>query len=247
MIRNSRDVGSPTCRLEREYVTKQAQHVLSAFPWRKYVLDAVSEQHDSNTIVVPHRRHCQHRRQLTRKLALEAADCAEALRAGEVDGQHDCQLALLDVPFHERPPHARCDVPVDRADLVSRLVFTHLRELHPLTLEYTPVFTGEERVHQPAGAQLDELYLPQDLRRNSLTNCFTTSGGRMDDGGLCLFPLAAAEQRPSWLDGFVATRNRISSAAAPAKGAAPSDHGAGTVARMRVTIASLVTSSASAS
>ena len=107
---------------------------------------------------------------------------AEPLRAREVDGEHDRELALLDVALHERPPHARRDVPVDRAHLVAGLVLAHLGELHPLPLEHGAVLAGEERVHEPARAELDELDLPEDF-----------GGRRADRDAPAAQPLAGAD------------------------------------------------------
>ena len=105
-------------------------------------------------------------RELRRDLALEAPTRAESLRARHVDGEHHRELALLDVALDERALHARRDVPVDAAHLVARLILAHLGELHSLPLEHRAVLAGEERVHEPARAQLEQLDLAQHLGRH---------------------------------------------------------------------------------
>jgi hypothetical protein len=160
-------VRSPTDGLEGEQIADDAQHVSPSLPRRNHVLDAIGEQEHAHAIVVSDCRHREHRRQLGGKLALESLDGSKSLRARQVDDEHHGQLALLDVPLHEGSPHARGDVPIDRAHLVAGLVLAHLGELHPLTLEYRAVLAREDGVDEPARAELDELHLPQDLRRHA--------------------------------------------------------------------------------
>src|SRR6266496_584066 len=177
MIDHRRDVGSLPLWLERQEIADDAKDVLASFAWRKDVLNAVGEQHHADAVVVAHGGHGEHGSELTGKLALESLDRPEPFRPGEIDSEHDRELAFLDVPFDERPPHAGGDVPVDSTDFVSRLILTDFGELHPLSLEHAAVFTGEERVDEAAGTKLNELYLPQDLRRHTLADCFATGVG----------------------------------------------------------------------
>src|SRR4029450_12258703 len=111
----------------------------------------------------PDGRHREHRGQLAGELALEPPARPEPLRAREVDGQHHRELTLLDVSLYEGTAHARRDVPVDGAHFVSRLVLAHLGELHPLPLEHGAVLAREERVHEPARLELQQLHLPEYL------------------------------------------------------------------------------------
>ena len=110
------------------------------------MLDSIGKKQHSNAIVVSYRGHSEHRRELARQLALESFHRAESLRTREVDNQHHGELALLYVPFDKWASHARRNVPVDRADFVTGLVFTHLRELHSLAFEHRSVFAGENGV-----------------------------------------------------------------------------------------------------
>jgi hypothetical protein len=52
-------------------------------------------------------------------------------------------------------PERRGDVPVDRADVVARLIEPHLGELHAAALEDALVLSGEQIGHQVARADLD--------------------------------------------------------------------------------------------
>jgi len=130
------------------------------------MLDAVGEHHTADAIVVPNRRHREHRGQLRSDFTLESTTCAEALGARHVDREHHGELALFDVAFDVRPLHARGDVPIDAPHFIARLVLAHLGELHPLPLERRAVLAGEQRVHESPRAKLEELHLPQDFRRH---------------------------------------------------------------------------------
>src|SRR5687767_1123152 len=247
VVRHAGDVGSAPDRLEGQDVTEYAKDMLASFPWGKNVLDPVSEQHDAHPVVVSHRRHREYRRELSRELALESPHRSEALRAGEIDSDHHCQLALFDVALHERAAHSRGHVPVDRANLVSGLILAYLGELHSLTLERAAVFAGEQRVDEAARAKLDELHLAKNLGGNAFPYCFAAGIARLRRSLSLALAFRSAKERPSQLLRFLLAARDGVAAAPPAERSAAADHGAATVARMRDTIASLVTSSASAS
>src|SRR6266850_1731966 len=97
-------------------------------------LDAVGEGDEADAVVVLDRREGQERANLRLDFALELPFGPELPRAGEVDQEDDGQLALLHVFLDVRVAHARGDVPVDAADVVTELVFAHFGELHPAAL-----------------------------------------------------------------------------------------------------------------
>lgn len=246
----SGDVRSAADRLKSQDIAKDAQHVLTAFARWDDVFDAIGEQHNTNAVVVAHGGHRENSGKLSCKLALESSDCSESLRSGEIDGEHDRELPLFDVAFDEWTPHARRDVPVDCSDFIAGLIFANLGKFHSLALEHTSVLARKQRVDETARSQLDELYLPEYLWRDALP--YGLAAGRRGMRGLTLailfFVTASTENRAALLARLVfAPCNRIDSATTPADRRPASDHGAGTAARIRLTIVSLVTSSASAS
>ena len=185
-----------------------------------------------DAVVVPNGRHRQHRAELAGELALESRHRAESLGPREIDGEHHRELTLLDIALDEGAAHARGDVPVDRAHLVARLVFADLGELHPLPLEYRAVLAGEERVHEPAGSNLEQLDLPQDFRRNG------AGGPRCSNAGLRLGGRRVGSRR-------AARRSRRVVLLPGSRSAL--GHGLSMAPRILFTMMSLVTSSASAS
>ena len=160
------DVGTAARGLEAEEISNEPQCVTTAFSRGYDVLDAVSEHQGADAIVVADSRHREHGGQLGCELALEPAACAESLGSGDIDSQHDRELALLDVAFHVRTLHAGCDVPIDAAHLVAGLILPHLGELHPLSLEDGAILAAEQRVNESARAQLEQLDLLQHFRWN---------------------------------------------------------------------------------
>ena len=51
--------------------------------------------------------------------------------------------------------HSRGDVPIDRAHLIPRLIFTHLVEVHPLPFENAVVLPSQRFANEPIRADLD--------------------------------------------------------------------------------------------
>jgi hypothetical protein len=168
ILRRAADVRAWRSGLEGEDVADQAQRMPPALSRRHHVLDRVGEHHTADAIVVPNRRHREHRGKLGRHLALEATARAESLRPRHVDGEHHRELALLDVPLHVGALHARRHVPIDAPHFVARLILAYLGELHSLPFEHRTVFAGEERVHEAARAQLEQPDLSQYLGRHCL-------------------------------------------------------------------------------
>ena len=85
------------------------------------------------------------------ELILGLLDGPEASRSTEVHQEHDRELTLFAEFLDERLAGPGRDVPVDGADIVPRLVFPHLVELHPAPLEYALVFSGQDVVHDLGG------------------------------------------------------------------------------------------------
>ena len=62
--------------------------------------------------------------------------------------------------------HPRRDVPIDGPDIISRLVFAHLVEIHPLALEDAVILARQRLAHEAVGANLNLPDLLEDLARN---------------------------------------------------------------------------------
>ena len=85
-----------------------------------------------------------------------AAGGGESARAGEIDGEHDGELALFDEALDERLARAGGHVPVDGAHVVARLVLAHVGELDAAALEGRVVLSGEQPLHPPRTLQRHE-------------------------------------------------------------------------------------------
>ena len=158
-----RDVGAAPARRDRQQVADDAQRVVTPAPRGRVALDAVREQHRAHAVVVEHRRERQHRRQLDRVVALEDEVGAERLRARDVHGQQQREVALLDELLDVERAHARGHVPVDGAHVVAGLVLAHLGELHAAPLEDRVVGAADPRLEDGAGADLDAPDLREGL------------------------------------------------------------------------------------
>ncbi len=94
-------------------------------------------------------------------------DCdvaAEISRSAHVHHQHDRQLALLGEFLDEGGPEPRGHVPIDRADLVARLIFAHFLEVHPASFEDAVVIAGEDGLDETLGLDLERADFLQDVR-----------------------------------------------------------------------------------
>ena len=183
IIEGSRQVGSGPVRLEGEQIANHPEDMAPPLPGRQYVLDPVGEENQSYAIVVSDGGHRQHRGQLRGELTLEPAHRSKSFGSGKIDCQHHRELTLFDVALDEWPAHARRDVPVDGAYVVAGLVFPHLREFHSLPLEDRAILSGKQRIHESAGAELDEFYLAKYLWRYTARRFFAgPSGSALDHG-----------------------------------------------------------------
>ena len=66
--------------------------------------------------------------------------------------------------FTKAVPKPRRHVPIDRADLIARLILAHVLEVHPASLEDAVVIAREDRLHEALGLDLERADFLQDLR-----------------------------------------------------------------------------------
>jgi len=138
--------------------------VLAAPARRNVALDAVGEEEDAGAVAVLQRAEDEERRDLRCHLRLDLGSEADVLRGAAVHGDERGQLTLLGEHLDEGIAHPRRHVPVDGADLVSRLVGADLAEGHSAALE-DRVITARERVeHRAPGGDLDPADLADEVR-----------------------------------------------------------------------------------
>jgi len=101
---------------------------------------------------------------------------AERGAAAEVHGQEHRQLPLLDIPLDERPSHPRRHVPVDAADVVSRLVFAYFLEGDTRAFENAVVLAAQEVFHGPSGTDMKTAQAHQQLAGEHALMLATTAG-----------------------------------------------------------------------
>src|ERR1039458_5343374 len=85
---------------------------------------------------------------------------------GLANGLITPELALLHELLDERMVHPRGDIPVNRADLIARLVLAHLVEVHPLTLKDAMVLAGQRLANEAVGPNLNLPDLLENLARD---------------------------------------------------------------------------------
>ena len=73
----------------------------------------------------------------------------------DVDADKNGELTFLGKLFHIGVSKACRDIPVDRANFVSGLIFPEIIKVDPFPFEATVVFAAEAFANQPPGPQLD--------------------------------------------------------------------------------------------
>ena len=133
--------------------------MVAALLGRDKKFDLIAEEEQSDLVVVVDCAECQNRGHLGGELALAQIDAAECPRGADIDHQHHRHLSFFCELLHVGRIHARCDVPVDRPDLIARRILPHLFKVHSPTFEDAVILAGECGAHQPPGSELQ----PSDL------------------------------------------------------------------------------------
>ena len=146
-----------------DQLADQVQHMRLALPRRIVGLHLVTEGQQAHLVVVLQRREHQQRRDFDNQLELGPLRGTEDSRGRHVDQKQHGQLAFLAKPFDKAAARPRRDVPVDRADIVPRLVLADFVKLHPAAAKDALVLAREQIVHGSVGHDLDAADAFQDV------------------------------------------------------------------------------------
>src|SRR5262249_7428763 len=135
----------------------------------------VGELDQPDTVVVADGAERKDGRQLCRDLAFLLEQRPELLAGAGVNEQHYRQLALLDEALDEGVPHARGNIPVDRANVVAGLVLADLFERDAGALEDAVVLAAKQVLHGTAGLQLEATNLTDYLMRDHARSRYSFS------------------------------------------------------------------------
>ena len=139
----------PPFGFKRKQVAHDAKDVRLPFFRRNKLFDPVGEKDESDLVVVTNRRECQDRTDFRCDFIFHRSGRPEIFGTAQVDEQHHRQLAFFLKNFDKRMIESGGDVPIDRADIVSILVFADFGEFHAASFKDRMVFAGEDVVHQP--------------------------------------------------------------------------------------------------
>ena len=146
-----------SCRLgfERKQFADDMQHVALAFLGRDVFFDFVREEDNAHFIVVLDGREGQCGGNFGHAIALERGHRTEIATARHIDQQHHGQFALLLKHLDVRLVEAGGHVPVDRANIITGLVLSHLAESHTTTFVLAVVLSGEDVATETTGLDLN--------------------------------------------------------------------------------------------
>ncbi len=165
-VKRLAESGSAPGRLEEQDFADDPQHVAASLLGRDILFHFFGEKDQAHLVVVADGGESEHRGDLGGHLALGLRAGPENSRSAQIHQQHEGQLAFLHIFFDEGMVHPRRHVPINGADIVARLVFAHLLEVHALPLEDAMILPAERLGDQPRGAQLDLAYLLKDFARD---------------------------------------------------------------------------------
>src|ERR1700730_1994861 len=135
------------------------------FFWGNKKLHPIREQDQADFIVVS---NCAEREQtcnLGGKFAFRLRGAPKIPRCANIDNQHDCKFTFLCEFLHERGPEPRGHIPVNRANIVARLIFAHILEIHSASLKHTVVIARERGLDQTLGLDLQRADFFKNLGR----------------------------------------------------------------------------------
>ena len=164
VVRDARDLRRRAARLGEQKLTYDVQQMMTTLLRRDELADPVREQDQAHAVVVVERGHGKQRGDVRGELAFGEAAGAEPRARGDVDREIDVELALLAVFLDVRDVHAGGHVPVDGADIVTRLVLADLFEVEPRSTKHASVRPDERLVREDPRLDLDLLDHAEDLR-----------------------------------------------------------------------------------
>ena len=167
-VGDARDLSPRASRLGEQELTNKVQQMVATPAGRKELADAIREQHEADAVVVVKRRYREQRGHVSRQLALGDGRRPEPRARADVDREEDVELALLAEFLDVGNVHPGGDVPVDRADIVSRLVLADLLEIESGAPEDAAIRANERLVREDARLDLDLFHDAKDLGRHRL-------------------------------------------------------------------------------
>src|SRR6266446_3820439 len=146
------------------------------FRWNEK-LDAIAEEEEPDLVVVSNRAEGEETSDFRRQLAFRLRNAPEISGRAHVHDQDHRQLTFLREFLDEGRAESRRHVPIDRSNLITRLIFAHLVEVHPATLEDAVVITGKDRLHKTLGLDFERADFLKNLR-GSLASGFHHGTGK---------------------------------------------------------------------
>ena len=160
------DICTASRGLKIQQLSNDAQHMLFALFGGDKQLDFVGKNDQSHAIVILYCGKGEQSANLSAYLAFHLRDRSKVARCACIHHQYHGEFALLVEHFDKGVIHTRCHVPVDCANIIAGLVFSHFCKRHPSALKYRMVLAGKNCVYQIARTQLNALHFFEDFSWN---------------------------------------------------------------------------------
>ena len=148
----------------------------AALFWRDKKLHPVCEKNQPDFIVIADRAESEQARDFRGQFAFRLGGASEISRRANIDNQHHGQLAFFGKFFDERVSETGSHVPIDRANVVARLILAHVFKIHSATFEDAVIIPCEDSLDQTLRFNFQRADFFKNLRGSLLQTVHRRSG-----------------------------------------------------------------------
>jgi hypothetical protein len=145
--------------LQREYLVNEVQHMFAALG-RGYIgFHFIAEKDGAYLVVVCHGRKRKHSGHFGHLVVAALAAATRLHAVADIQQQHHRQRAFFFKNFAEGMPKTGTGIPVDKANIVARVVFSYFLKTHSPAFEGRMILARKNMRSQPLRFYFDELHL----------------------------------------------------------------------------------------
>ena len=143
-----------------EQVIGHAQHLDATATGRDHPLDAAVIEYGPHPIAVAGQQPGQGGHEVDQHIPFEALNRAKIYRRAEIKQKPGSDLTVLNILAHVGRIHARGDIPIDVANIILRLIFPQVGEIHPVPIEQGAIIALQESIQAADDLPIEALQDP---------------------------------------------------------------------------------------
>ena len=144
------DIRTTTFRFEINQFANNIKNMFTTFFRRYKFLYSIREKNNTYLIIVLNGRECQCCSNLGHHILFHLLNSTKLQTTGNIYHQHHCQFTFFLKHLNIRFVETRRYVPVDVANIITKLIFTHFGKCHTPTLESRMILACKNIVRQSA-------------------------------------------------------------------------------------------------